>query len=161
MTANRYTSRVFVAGVALYDALTATTWPAHPVTGRVPTVEFSDEDPSLGAETVTVGLNADQTQIGWRRLSPPGADEQIGFDVVARTVAPNMGSSRSVWDRLAVLSATIEGVLYDTTATALKPLGFDGETDSGRVVAVRPQVVPGPEGWIGAVTVSIDLQAQI
>ena len=162
MAAGRYTSRVFVVGRALKAALTAATFPPHPVTGKTPAVEFSDEDPSLGAETISVALNEDLSAFStWARLSPPGRDETITFDVVFRTVVPNAKTSADIWDRLEAVSAVIEGVVYDTALEAVIPFAYSGEVQAGAVSSVVPNVFPGPEGWLGQLAVSFTFLAEI
>jgi hypothetical protein len=158
---NRYTSRVFDVGTALYEALRSKQFPAHPVTAGSVTVEFSDENPSEGNETIAVALNVDGTSMEWRRLSPPGRDETIAFDVVFRTVVPNVKTSATVWERLAAVSAVIESVTYNTTTNTVVPLGVDGEVLAGLIVGVRPSVWPTSEGWGGSLTVSFQFTAQV
>lgn len=161
MTAGRYTSRVFVVGETIKAALESAQIPDHPVTGDCPQVEFSDEEPDEGNESIAIALNTDATQTEWRRLSPPGRDEDIAFDVIARSFVPCGFTSAEVWDRLEDLSAAIESIVYDTTTESVVGLGFDGEVDVARVAAVRPSVFPTNQGWMGAVVVSFACRAQI
>lgn len=161
MSAGRYTSRVFVAGEAIKTKLDAVTFTAHPVTGDRPVVEFSDEDPSDANETISVALNVEQTSADWRRISPPGRDEVITFDVVIRSLVPAGYTSAQVWNRLETLSGEVEGIVYDTSTEEIVGLGFTGEVVVGRVTGVRPYVVPTPDGWMGACVVTFQCQAQI
>lgn len=161
MSAGRYTSRVFLVGKALRDALAAVTFPPHPTTGKSPAVEFSDVDPSMGAESICVALNVDQTTMDWRRLSPPGRDETITFDVVARSLVPNVKTSAAVWDRLEEISGVLESVVYDTATESVIQLPVPGLILAGLVGSVRPSVWPSSDGWQGAVVVSYSFTACI
>lgn len=161
MAAGRYRSRVFEAGTKLYEALDSVAFPAHPTTGRVPVVEFSDEDPGSGAETVCIVANPDETTIDWGRVSPSGRDETIVFEVVARSFVPNVRASQTVWDRLEELCGPIEDALYDRDTEKPTVLGFTGEIMLGLVAGVQPSVFPTDQGWFGTCTITVRLEARI
>lgn len=167
MAAGRYVSRVFDAGEALYDALVAASWPAHPATGRTPTVEFADEDPDYGEEKVVLVANPDEAVTEWARASPAGRDESMVFQAVIRSfvVEKAAGSPPSTqlpkWQRLAALSAVAEGVVYNTSTERVVPLGFTGEVPIGRVAGVQPEIINTKHGAVGIVTVTYALRADI
>lgn len=157
---SRYSSRVFAVGSALHAALAAKTWPLNPGLDERPKVMFSDEDPDV-PESICVALNADATSSEWRRLSPPGRDETITFDVTCRSFVPSVDTSTAVWMRLAALADVAESVVFDTAAQKVVPLGVDGEALLGLSTGTRPVVFPSGGGWLGLVVVSFRFQAQI
>lgn len=159
MAAGRYTSRVFVALFAVEDALSALSLPANK--GKSPPVVFSDEAPEKANEYVTIRLNQPQSSIQWRRLSPPGADERIVVEVVARSFVPGVKKSRDVLLRLQEMSDAIQEAFYNHTTESIENLGFDGEVGNTLVTSVVPDVWPGEEGWVGEVVHTVDISAQI
>lgn len=164
MTVTRYTSRVFAAGRALYDQLAAAPWTEHPTTGLKPPVEFSDENPLSDGESVCVALNFAErgdNVIEWRRMSPPGRDEELHLFVVIRSLVPSVDTSLAVWDRLEELAAIAQGVTFDTSTNRVVELGFDGELAAGLVVSVVPSVFPTGSGWAGFAVIEYRLLASI
>lgn len=161
MSAGRYTSRVFVAMEAIYAKLDALSFTAHPVTGDVPVVQFGDEDPGGPNEYISVSLNVDQSSIQWRRLSPPGADEQMFVEVIFRSFVPCGYTSAQLFNRLQAISDEIQEAFYDHTAETITDLGYTGEVGKTLVTAVQPQPFPTAEGWMGSVRHVIDTSAQI
>lgn len=161
MSAGRYTSRVFVAMEAIYAKLDALTFAAHPVTGDVPVVQFGDEDPGGANEYISVSLNVDQSSIQWRRLSPPGADEQMFVEVIFRSLVPCGYTSAELFNRLQAISDQIQGAFYDHTTETITDLGYTGEVGATLVTAVQPDCFPTTEGWFGSVRHVIDTSAQI
>jgi hypothetical protein len=160
--ATRYTSRVGARGNALYAALQAATFPVHPTTAERPVVQFADVDPEMGAETISIVLDVEETSTVWRRMSPPGRDETIVFNVLIRCHTPLEDDTSAVWDRVTALSDVVQSIVYDTTTNRVVPLTDDeSEVVGGRVRAVGQRVDPGPDGWTGVGTVSFEFLARI
>lgn len=160
--ATRHSSRVFDAGLRLFDRLSELSWSAHPVTAVQPKLSFGDEWPDKGAEKVCVMLDVEQTETRWARLSPAGRDEPITMLVLFRSWVPVPNqTTRDVWERLSVVSLQIESVLYDFDARVVVPLGFDGEVAVGRTSGVQPTVFPADEGWFGQALHRIELLANL
>ncbi|MEO6571022.1 MAG: hypothetical protein ABIO83_05695 [Ilumatobacteraceae bacterium] len=155
----RYTSRVFVAGTALRDALETLDFP--PFQGKRPPVRFGDADPDYGNEVIGVALDVERQQIQWARVGPAGRDETLFFSVVHRLMAPNIKNPIEVWERLGDVAELVQSILYDTDTEDVLLLGFAGEVKMGMVGAVVPQVAPGPDGWIGVCTTSFELRTRI
>jgi hypothetical protein len=162
MSDDRFTSRVFDAGLALFDKLSAIDYPPHPVTGGVPPVEFGDENPDAGAEKICIVLDVEQTDTEWARLGAAGRDEPMVFSIVIRSWVPVPGqTTRDVWVRLSQLSAAVEDVLYDRDTRKVRLLGFDGELPVSRVAGVKPTVFPSEQSPFGDVVVTTALLATI
>jgi hypothetical protein len=159
---DRYTSRVFQAGRAIYDRLSVDgSFPAHPLTAKAVVVEFGNMDPENGAEKVCIMLDPEETANAWARLSPAGRDEPMVFSVIGYSYVPNMKDTVAVWDRLEELSGAIEDVMFDRRERRVIELGFDGEVPVHRASGVKPIVFPTPEGPMGRVRVTLDLLATI
>lgn len=157
---SRYTSRVFEFGTALHTALDAATWPAHPVTAILPTVGFGETFEISGGETVALALNPERSLIEWKRVSPPGRDESVGFDVVVRSNV-TLATSAEVWARLEALADVVQSTVFNTVSQTVNPLGVDGEVLYGLAGQVLPDVWPVANGHAGATVVSFTFLAQI
>ena len=160
MAAGRFVSRVFAFGTALFDRLESVDFDPHPETAKVPPVVFGHEAPDRVDEAIFVALDPEHQGTEFTRLSPAGRDEFLSFDVVGWSHVPNVKKPAEIWDRLAVLSAGIESVAYDTAGESVETFGVDGEVYA-LVDSVTPDVSPTKEGWVGSVTVSFRLFANI
>lgn len=158
----RYTSRVFEAGLAIYERLDAEgQFPPHPLLAKPPLVEFGNMNPDNGAEKVCIMLDPEETLNAWARLSPAGRDEPMVFAVIGYSYVPNMKDTVAVWRRLGEISGAIEDVLFDRVTRTVIELGFDGEVPVHRASGVKPVVFPTTEGPMGSVRVTLDLLATI
>lgn len=157
----RYASRVFVAAEAWKAKLDAATFPPHPVTGLVPSIEFGDEDPSSNAEKICVLVNPDDAVAEWARISPAGRDEIIILQAVIRSYVDSVETSADAWDRIEALTAVVEGTAYNTTTQRVVELGYDGEVAAGLIFGVQPYVWSAGTSWFGSCVVSLRSQASI
>lgn len=160
MPAGRYVSRVFDFGDAIYDRLGDVNFPEHPESGKKPPVLFGHTAPDKVNEAVFVALDPQHDGTEFTRLSPAGRDEFLTFDVVGWSHVPNVKTPKALWDRLADLSAGIESIAFDVVNEEVTTFGVDGEVYA-LVQSVVPDVAPGDEGWVGSVTVSFRLFANI
>lgn len=160
MPAGRFVSRVFDFGDALFSRLESVEFAPHPESNTVPPVVFGHEAPDRVNEAVFVALDPQHDGTEFTRLSPAGRDEFLTFDVVGWSHVPNVKTPKALWDRLAELSAGIESVAYDTAGESVETFGVDGEVYA-LVQSVVPDVAPEKDGWVGSVTVTFRLFANI
>ncbi len=161
----RFTSRVFVAGRAILDALTTqASIPPHPITGLAVPIGFGDEHPDAGAERIGIVIGQPDNPTGaneWARLGPAGRDETMRFLIVFRSMVPNMVDTLAVWSRLEEVTGACEDVLFDRVARTPIELGYEGEVPVHRSSGVMPIVFPSPQGPMGSSVITVELLATI
>lgn len=164
MAAGRFPSQVFAVGLELHARLAGSAWPAHPVLGpdTKVSVELGDEQPDQHFERVVITLNGDESSIdGYRRLSPPGSDETIIYEVTIVSRVPGTETSRAVFERLAVLAEVAQFVLFDTSAEVVRLLQFPGEVQVAHTDNVDPTVWQEQDGWMGHCVITMRFLASI
>ena len=150
-----YTSRVFDAARKMRDRLLEQSWPAHPITGRVPQVALTEPDWDTNDEVVWVWPDfGDDAAIDWRRF-PHGRDETFSIVVAVNTSAVmDVLAEDLILDRLEALADVVQRAVYDDTAVSetdrFAPLGVGGVVANGGISQVSFEIVPSPrEGLIG------------
>lgn len=163
MPVARYTSRVFVALEAVFTKIDAATFTANPNSNTAVIKTIGASDPEFGADKICVRLNLDSpSNIEWRRLSPPGADEEIFIDIVVQSFVPATATPADMLNRLETMTDEVMAVFFNTSTNAVVPLGYAGEEGTGRVVSVVPEVAPVKDhGWIGQCVITYRTRAQI
>lgn len=152
-----HTSRVFDAARKMRDRLAAQDWPAHPITGQVPQVAFTEPDWDANDEVVWIWPEmGEDASIDWQRF-PNGRNETFGLVVALNTFAViDEHAEDLVLDRLEELADVVQRAVYDDTTGAasetarLNPLDVGGVVANGGIAQVSFEVVPSPrEGLIG------------
>jgi hypothetical protein len=155
MTTN-YTTRVWDCWDAVYDALAAADWPTHPLTSKVPKVQFSGSR-DVAKEMITVpGMKIPEGPVqDFATLGNVGRDETFtlvvfGWSEVAGFVDTTKGgdASRVVRDRIRELSAIAESTFRDITTGRPKGISVPGVWAHG-ITSLLPSVAP-IEGGYGA-----------
>jgi hypothetical protein len=156
------TSRQFAAIRALRARLGEQSFPPHPTTGAavVVPVGYTAELPDLGSERLGITLDLDEAATGWARVGPAGRDEEFIVDVWFATMLPGQDDEQ-VFDRLEVCSGIVQLSVYDEYAQKVRPLGFDGELESGRVSAHRFAIWGAGDGFVGQALVSFNFKTRI
>jgi hypothetical protein len=149
------------------DRLTAAAFPPHPTTARLPKAGAGTDRIETADEWIDLATRVQDTNasIEWARIgegAPGRRDERFWIDVHIQSTVP--GKSRTeVLERIADLTAVVEGMFYDETTGQHVPVGVGRPWASGLggIRQVVPQAWRTPEGWIADCVVSVAVAARI
>lgn len=160
MTSARYTSRVYAALKTVASELETLVFPA--LHGVVPKVVYGDpigvQDGSR--ELIGVRMAPLGDVISWESMGPARRTEDFTIEVIIYTQVPGRSGGQVV-DRLAELSAVVEGLLFDVTTKESTPINVNGVNNLSLVASVEPQVQATEEGYVGLSTISLLIRSRI
>jgi hypothetical protein len=156
----KHTSRVPVCWTALYDALTAATWPAHPTTGRTPVPDYGGDQNVLDEAVIVPGSappgGASQE---WRTMGDVTKEEVFRLVIVMWTRVPGRTAVQAK-ERIEALEAVAEAALRDQTTGLPKGISEAG-VRVWSVADVEFAVGPDTEGFSASCRMEIQFTCRI
>ena len=167
MTTN-YTTRVWDCWDQVYDGLAAATWPAHPLTLKVPPVQYAGSR-EVAKEMVTVpGMKPPAApQQDFATLGNVSRDESFTLVVYLWSQVPGYidathghDPSRLVRNRVRDLTAVVESTFRDLVTGRPRGITVPGVWKH-EITSIVPTVGPIEGGFAAASTIEITFTARI
>lgn len=153
------TSRSFELVRQIKATLEASTWPTHPVTGRIPRVGFASVQAETGAELVVVTTIEPDSTSEWVTM-PAGRDETILVEIWIGSNVERK-TEDDVLDRLEVLADVAQDALRDSETGQPARLLGDADLLLGQVSNVTFSIYPASNGFVGECTLRAQWQARL
>ena len=161
--AAKLTSRVFAIWRAAFLDLSAATWPAHPVTGIRPLVDFAIGLEFAGEAVTIPGRLPRRGGTAWRTWGQPGQDET--FRLMAGVTTRVSGTTAlEAMDRIEVLADVLQTTFRSSTTG--QPAGanlaaLDIPTLRWIVDSPTPAVYPWQDGFAADASFEIEFATRI